>query len=259
MKKTKIKCFICLLAVMLTLPMFSVTAFARGTDPNAIPAETMLISEEAREPVTGGMEPEGQSLSPEGNATLVDDYYGDKQLITVTTKAGNYFYILIDRANENKETAVHFLNQVDDADLQVLLEDGQEKPVACSCKERCAAGAVKLDCELCAKDMTECAGREPEPEVTEETPVSEEPPKEKSPGVNPAALLVLLAVMGGIGAVFYLKFIKKKPQAKGNHDPDDYDYGEDYEDDEDEEIMETEDEESDADGGGTEELEEEVE
>ena len=49
------------------------------------------------------MEPEGQPLTPEGNATLVDDFYGDKQLITVTTKAGNYFYILIDRANEDAE------------------------------------------------------------------------------------------------------------------------------------------------------------
>lgn len=57
------------------------------------------------------MEPEGVSITPKGNATLVDDFYGDKQLITVTTKAGNYFYILIDRANEDKETSVHFLNQ----------------------------------------------------------------------------------------------------------------------------------------------------
>jgi len=32
----------------------------------------------------------------------------DKQLITVTTKAGNYFYILIDRANEDKETLFTF-------------------------------------------------------------------------------------------------------------------------------------------------------
>ena len=57
----------------------------------------------------------------------MDDFGGNKQLITVTTKAGNYFYILIDRANEDKKTAVHFLNQVDEADLMALMEDGKPK------------------------------------------------------------------------------------------------------------------------------------
>ena len=61
--------------------------------------------------------PAAPALTPDGNAALVDDFGGNKQLITVTTKAGNYFYILIDRANEDKKTAVHFLNQVDEADL----------------------------------------------------------------------------------------------------------------------------------------------
>ena len=113
-----------LTAVVLCMTAFSVTAFAGGGDGDYYTGE----------PATGSMEPEGQPLTPEGNATLVDDYYGDKQLITVTTKAGNYFYILIDRANEDKETAVHFLNQVDEADLMALLEDGQTKepPAVCS-------------------------------------------------------------------------------------------------------------------------------
>lgn len=112
--------------VVLFMTTFSVTAFAGGGDGDYYTGEPVETTPEPiEEPATGGMEPMGVPLTPEGNATLVDDYYGDKQLITVTTKAGNYFYILIDRANEDKETAVHFLNQVDEADLMALLEDGQ--------------------------------------------------------------------------------------------------------------------------------------
>ena len=93
----------------------SVTAFAQGTDqPPAEDAtnDSNVVVEETED---------SPALTPDGNAALVDDFGGNKQLITVTTKAGNYFYILIDRANEDKET-VHFLNQVDEADLMALME-----------------------------------------------------------------------------------------------------------------------------------------
>lgn len=69
------------------------------------------------------MESLGVSITPKGSATLVNDFYGDKQLITVTTKAENYFYILIDHANEDRKISVHFMNQVDNADLLVLLDE----------------------------------------------------------------------------------------------------------------------------------------
>ena len=170
MKNKIIRTFTVTLAAMLCLTAFSTTAFAGGTDPNPEPLPETTEAPQEEEPTTGGMEPEGVPVTPEGNATLVDDFYGDKQLITVTTKAGNYFYILIDRANEDKETAVHFLNQVDDADLQALLEDGKAAPETCTCTTKCAAGAVNTNCPVCKTNMTECTGPEPEPQEPEETP-----------------------------------------------------------------------------------------
>ena len=163
-------------------------------------------------------------LTPDGNAALVDDFGGNKQLITVTTKAGNYFYILIDRANEDKKTAVHFLNQVDEADLMALMEDGnakEEPPAVCNCTTKCEAGAVNTVCPVCVTDKSKCTGKAPEPPA--ETP---EPEKEKPAGLNPAALILLLALLGGGGVFAYLKLVKNKPKTKGNDSLDDYDYGE---------------------------------
>ena len=215
--KKVIRLFTAMLAVVLCMTAFSVTAFAGGGDGDYYtgePAET--TPEPTEEPATEGMEPEGQPLTPEGNATLVDDYYGDKQLITVTTKAGNYFYILIDRANEDKETAVHFLNQVNEADLMALLEDGQaeEKPAACTCAEKCQAGAVNTACPVCAANMSECDGKAPEVE----------PEKESGSSSGALVLILLLAVLGGGGAFAYIKFIKPKQGAKVSADPDDYEF-----------------------------------
>ena len=220
--KKIIRLFTTMLAVVLCTTAFAVPASAGGGDGEPYYTETaeLEVTEEPQEEATGGMEQEGQPLTPEGNATLVDDFYGDKQLITVTTKAGNYFYILIDRANEDAETAVHFLNQVDEADLMALMEDGeaQEAPAVCTCTEKCQAGAVNTSCEVCAVNMAECAGAEPEPEP------EPEPEEEKSGGMGALALVLALVVLGGGGAFAYIKFIKPKQAAKASADPDDYDF-----------------------------------
>ena len=133
---------------------FTIPAFAQGSEQAPVaPAEDSTNDSNV---IVEETEP-APALTPDGNAALVDDFGGNKQLITVTTKAGNYFYILIDRANEDKKTAVHFLNQVDEADLMALMEDEnvKEEPAAvCSCMTKCEAGAVNTACPVCATDKS---------------------------------------------------------------------------------------------------------
>ena len=219
-----------LLAALVLLGGFSVTAYADGGD-------YYDYEDEYSEEVTGGIEP--QPLTPDGNLSLIDDIEGeaaeDKQFIIVQSKNGNYFYIIVDRAAEGKNT-VHFLNQVDEADLMALMEDGQteEKPATCICAEKCQAGAVNTACPVCAVNMSECAGKAPEVEP------EPEPAPEKEFGSSGALVLILLLAALGVGGAFaYIKFIKPKQGAKVSADPDDYEFeDEEYEN---EDVPESED------------------
>ena len=93
--KNKIKrTLTALCAALMLMGGFSVTAFAQ-TPENDATNDTGVVVEETEDT---------PPLTPDGNATLVDDYGGNKQLITVTTKSGNYFYIIIDRDDEGENT-----------------------------------------------------------------------------------------------------------------------------------------------------------
>ena len=123
------------------------------------------------------------ALTPDGNLTLVDDVgsptKSGKQFITAVTKNGNYFYIIIDRDDKGEET-VHFLNQVDEANLLKLMDEEEvaefTKPV-----------------EETKPEVVEAV-----PEITE--PVPEEKPKSKN--MLPAILTLIVLACGSLRVAF---------------------------------------------------------
>ena len=164
-----------------------------------------------------------------GNATLVDDFGGNKQLITVTTKKRQLLLYPLSTGTTRARDTVHFLNQVDEADLMALMEDGSTEaapPAVCSCTDKCEAGKVNVSCPVCKDNMTACSGKEAEPETEKPT----EQPKEKG-NTGGLVLFLVVALLGGGGAFYYFKFMKPKQNVKGDTDLEDFDF-DDYDEDE---------------------------
>ena len=168
--------------------------------------------------------PEVHGLTPDGNLTLVDDIgpiTGEgQQFVTLVTKAGNYFYLIIDR-NEKGEENVHFLNLVDERDLFTLMEEEDQNLY----NEQLAA-------EAAAKEAAEKAAAEA---AAKEAKESEEDPnamKEKESGKsrNMLPLLILSVILAAAGGGWFYVQTKKKKQAVNAPDPD-----ADYTDDDDDE------------------------
>ena len=180
---------------------------------------------------TGSQTGGSAALTPDGNLTLIDDIGSTtqsvKQFITVETKTGNIFYLIIDRDDEGKET-VHFLNQVDEADLLALMEDGQKGSTAsvCTCTTKCKAGAVNTNCPVCKNNMSECTGPEPQETQPQETEAPQEEPKNSGSGTGGLIVFLVVAMAGG-AALYYFKFKKPRADTKGSDDLDEYDFGDD--------------------------------
>ena len=115
-----------LLSAVLCVGM-AVPAFAYGGEPVEEVEQPVLTDSSEEDAVTVTDESSG-ALTPEGNLTLVDDYhtsYSDgsgQQFITLVSKSGATFYLVIDRNAKGQQT-VHFMNLVDEADLLALMEE----------------------------------------------------------------------------------------------------------------------------------------
>ena len=158
---------------------------------------------------------ETQPLTPDGNLEIVDDIvHEDKQFITVKSRSGAEFYIVIDRSRDSDN--VYFLNQVDDADLFALLEE--DSAASCSCKEKCAVGAVNSDCLVCRMDMKPCKGKVSE---VKSEPDAEPNSAEPSGKQNILTVILIVVVIGGGAVIGFLKLRKNKPKATPAPDFDD--------------------------------------
>lgn len=228
-KKRGFRLITMLTVCILLVGSFSMTAFAYADDTDQnLPVTEATQPEETPQPEpTASIEKpsDGEPIDDEGNAYTRDLLYDkatNKQFITVQTKNGNTFYIVIDYdapINEEEEQyKTYFLNIVDDRDLFALLDDEDSNELkTCICDDKCVVGDVNTDCPVCKTNMSECTGTEPVPETPteDEPPVTEEPKQSSNMG-----MIIAIVAIAGIGgaAYYYFKFIKGKKQKDDDMD-----------------------------------------
>ncbi|AXA83134.1 hypothetical protein C3706_13320 [Faecalibacterium prausnitzii] len=189
-------------------------AFEGEAAPVEEPVLPEVVEEEDAVTIT---DEETGALTPEGNLSLVDDYhtnYSDgsgQQFITLVSKSGATFYLVIDRNAKGQQT-VHFMNLVDEADLLTLME---EEDAEAYTAEKEAVAQAELERKLAEEEAKKAA---------EEAAASDtEQPKENKITKYAAAFLSVLALVGltaGSGIYAFMKQKQKKQAEKEALDPD---------------------------------------
>ena len=193
MTKTLNKLLACLLAMLLFASTCSIPAFATGGD-----------YQEYELPPN----PNPDVLYPEGNMTIVSDVAGEaaneKEFLIVTTKNGNYFYIIIDRSADGENT-VHFLNKVDESDLLALMSD--------------------KEVQAYQQSQQPVVTPPPVPTPTPTPPVSPEPTQDDSDlTMRAMLLLVLLAILVVLITVYIVHSSIRRKEQSGGVNLDDYEF-----------------------------------
>ena len=180
------------------------------------PVEQPVLPEVVEDVITVTDEASG-ALTPEGNLTLVDDYhtnYSDgsgQQFITLVSKSGATFYLVIDRNAKGQQT-VHFMNLVDEADLLALMEE--EAADAYTAEKEAAAQAEQERKQ--AEEDAKKAAEEAEVSGSEQTGSN----KVTKYAATFLGVLALVGLVAGGGIYTFMKQKQKKQAEKEALDPD---------------------------------------
>ena len=192
-------------------------AFAYDGEPvEEVEQPVLTAATEEEEAVTVTDEETG-ALTPEGNLTLVDDYHTDysdgsgQQFITLVSKSGATFYLVIDRNAKGQQT-VHFMNLVDEADLLSLMED--EDAEAYTAEKEAAAQAAQERKQ--AEEDAKKAAEEAEASGSEQTGGN----KVTKYAATFLGVLALVGLAAGGSIYAFMKQKQKKQAEKEALDPD---------------------------------------
>ena len=183
----------------------------------AAPVEQPVLPEVVEEDVVTVTDETSGALTPEGNLTLVDDYhtnYSDgsgQQFITLVSKSGNTFYLVIDRNAKGQQT-VHFMNLVDEADLLALMEEDAADAYTAEKEATAQAEQERKQAEEDAKNAAEEAAAS----STEQAGGS----KVTKYAATFLGVLALVGLAAGGSIYAFMKQKQKKQAEKEALDPD---------------------------------------
>lgn len=147
---------------------------------------------------------DNRTLTPDGNAQLMDNVIDNEnlQFITVYARDGSEFYIIIDKGTQTEN--VYFLNTVDESDLAALVEDYVPE---------------------------QTTNQQPEPSITpdaEKEPEQTEQPKQDMEKLNSSFMfLIIIVLIGSAGlAVYYFKVFLPKKKLEQADDLEDFEFEE---------------------------------
>ena len=207
-------------ALMLSVALcagMAAPAFAYGGEPVEEAEQPVLTSTTDEEDVVTVTDEETGALTPEGNLTLVDDYHTDysdgsgQQFITLVSKSGATFYLVIDRNAKGQQT-VHFMNLVDEADILALMEE--EDGDAYTAEKETAAQAEQERKQ--AEEDAKKAAEETEASGSEQTGGN----KVTKYAATFLGVLALVGLAAGGGIYTFMKQKQKKQAEKEALDPD---------------------------------------